>query len=107
MLQYHDSKPLFQYIKLESANLTVINSESYVQTLVNLKFKMFEKVLKVSMVTTCFGKYGHHRVLKYVVGKLLLFIVAATACVVPQMSICVVLGVLCSFMFVVTRLVLD
>jgi MFS superfamily sulfate permease-like transporter len=26
------------------------------------------------MVTICFGQYGHHQVLKYVVGKLLLFI---------------------------------
>jgi hypothetical protein len=26
------------------------------------------------MVTTYFGQYGHHQVLKYLVGKLLLFI---------------------------------
>jgi hypothetical protein len=31
------------------------------------------------MDTTCFGQYGHHQVLKNVVGKLLLFIV------LPQM----------------------
>jgi hypothetical protein len=27
------------------------------------------------MITTCFGQYNYHQVLKYLVGKLLLFIV--------------------------------
>jgi hypothetical protein len=42
--------------------IAIYNSQSYVQTLVNLKFYNFE-VLKVSVVTTCFGQYGHHQVL--------------------------------------------
>jgi hypothetical protein len=39
-----------------------------VQTLVGFK-KLKFKNLKVLKVTTCFGPYGHHQVLKYVVGE--------------------------------------
>jgi hypothetical protein len=41
--------------------LFTITFQSYVQTLVN--FKSFLKFLRV---TTCFGQYGNHQVLKYI-----------------------------------------
>jgi hypothetical protein len=86
------------------------------------------------MVTTCFGQYGHHWVLKCVVGKLLLFILLllhvwplryarlSVTCVkisirifvckvlyIMWLLLCVltVLGVSCSFLFFVTCLILE
>jgi hypothetical protein len=56
------------------------------------------------MFTTYFGQYGHHQVLKYLVGELLLFYCAGIAYVVPLMRTRVVLGVSCSLLFFVASL---
>jgi hypothetical protein len=59
--------------------------QSFVQTLIN--FKIFEDFLKFLSLklTTYFGQYGHHQVLKYVylMRKALLFVVSAITCVGP------------------------
>jgi hypothetical protein len=73
------------------------------QTIVNFKIIKF---LKVLMATTRFGQYVHHQMLKYPVGKLLLFIVVLL-CVVPQMRMRVVTGVSCSLFFFVVCFVLE
>jgi hypothetical protein len=62
------------------------------------------KFLKVLKITTCFGQYGHHQVLKSSGGNCCYF--AVVTCV-PLMRMCVVLGVLCSLLFFVACFVLD
>jgi hypothetical protein len=52
------------------------------------------------MVTTCFGLFGHHQVLKHVVGETAAIYCAATACMVPLMRTCVVLGVWCVLLLI-------
>jgi hypothetical protein len=93
-----------QYSLMNPSNYSH-SSPSYVQTLVSstnshLNFKHF-KVLKIS---TCFGQYGHHQVLKSSGGYCCCS--AVIACV-PPMRTRVVIGVSCSLLFSFACLVLN
>jgi hypothetical protein len=60
----------------------------------NIKFKILNfKVLKLLKITTCFGQYRHHQVLKSSEGN---YCYSAVVTCVPLMRKCVLLGVSCS-----------
>jgi hypothetical protein len=80
------------HFSLHYDQFTVL-SQFYKFTFKILKLLKFLKVLKI---TTCFGQYSHHQVLKSSVGNCCYS--ALIACV-PLMRTCVVRGVSCSLLY--------